>query len=190
MKRLLEFRPTYTGPILTFDLDRLIGGAVLALSAITIVALVLIAPPALSAPSDFPRPAELEKDVTFWKRIYSEVGTDAGLIHDSRDLGIVYETVNIPSGLSRRARERHTDARKKHYKQILLTLAGGKRTGLSREEARVLALFPDDVSPYGVMDLASGESRKISGIPASRASIPTPPTCSTSTASQLSARSS
>lgn len=146
MKRLLEFRPTYTGPVPTFDLDRIISTSVLALSAITIVALVLIAPPALSAPKDFPRPASLEKDVTFWKRIYSEVGTDAGLIHDSRDLGIVYEVAKIPTGLSRRARERHTDKRKKHYKQILLKLAKGKRSGLSREEKRVLALFPDGVS--------------------------------------------
>ncbi|CAM9465114.1 unnamed protein product, partial [Discosporangium mesarthrocarpum] len=125
---------------------RIISTSVLALSAITIVALVLIAPPALSAPKDFPRPASLEKDVTFWKRIYSEVGTDAGLIHDSRDLGIVYEVAKIPTGLSRRARERHTDKRKKHYKQILLKLAKGKRSGLSREEKRVLALFPDGVS--------------------------------------------
>ena len=145
MKRLLEFRPTYTGPVPTFDLDRIVSTAVLALSALTIAALLLIAPPAMSAPKDFPRPAALEKDVAFWKRIYSEVGTDAGLIHDSRNLGIVYEVAKIPTGLSRRARERHTEKRKKHYKQILLKLAKGKRSGLSREEQRVLALFPDDV---------------------------------------------
>ncbi|MEM9175731.1 MAG: LysM peptidoglycan-binding domain-containing protein [Myxococcota bacterium] len=146
MKRLLEFRPTYSGPILTFDLDRIVSTAVLALSALTIAALLLIAPPAMSAPKDFPRPAALEKDVAFWKRIYSEVGTDAGLIHDSRDLGIVYEVAKIPTGASRRARERHTEKRKKHFKQILLRLAKGKRSGLSNEEKRVLALFPDDVS--------------------------------------------
>lgn len=146
MKRLLEFRPTYTGPVLSFDLDRIISSSVLALAALTIVALVLIAPPALSAPKDFPRPAELEKDVAFWKRIYAEVGTDSGLIHDSRDLGVVYEVVKIPTGSSRKARERHTEKRKKHYKQILLKLAKGKRSGLSKEEKRVLALFPDGVS--------------------------------------------
>ena len=146
MKRLLEFRPTYTGPVPTFDLDRIVSTSVLALSAISILTLVLTAPPALSAPKDFPRPAALEKDVAFWKRIYSEVGTDAGLIHDSRDLGVVYEVAKIPTGLGSRGRERHTEKRKKHYKQILLTLAKGKRSGLSREEKRVLALFPDDVS--------------------------------------------
>ena len=131
MKRLLEFRPIHTGPVPTFDLDRIVSTGVLALSAITILALVLVAPPALSAPKDFPRPAALEKDVAFWKRIYSEVGTDAGLIHDSRDLGVVYEVAKIPTGLGSRGRERHTEKRKKHYKQILLGLAKGKRSGLS-----------------------------------------------------------
>lgn len=104
------------------------------------------ASPALAAPEDFPRPAALERDVEFWKRIYSEVGTDAGLLHDNRNLGVVYEVTKIPTGLSSRARERHTDRRKKHYKQILLNLASGNRKGLSREEKRVLALFGDKVS--------------------------------------------
>ena len=99
MKRLLEFRPIHTGPVPTFDLDRIVSTGVLALSAITTLALVLVAPPALSAPKDFPRPAALEKDVAFWKRIYAEVGTDSGLIHDSRDLGVVYEVVKIPTCL-------------------------------------------------------------------------------------------
>jgi len=101
---------------------------------------------ASTAAESFPRPAALEPDVTFWKRIYSEVGTDGGLLHDTRDLSIVYEVVKLPSGLSRRARERHTDALKKGYQRILRKLATGRRTGLSREEQRVLALFEPDVS--------------------------------------------
>jgi membrane-bound lytic murein transglycosylase D len=102
--------------------------------------------PASAAPRDFPRPASLERDVAFWKRIYAEVGTDAGLLHDTRNLGIVYEVTKIPAGLSGRSRERHTDKRKKHFKTILRKLASGKRSGLSREEKRVLALFGDNVS--------------------------------------------
>lgn len=110
------------------------------------VAICLAATGSGAAPGDFPRPAKLEKDVAFWKRIYSEVGTDAGLIHDTRDLGIVYEVTKIPTGLSSRGRERHTEKRKKHYKAILSKLARGKRSGLSREEQRVLGLFPEGVS--------------------------------------------
>ncbi len=107
----------------------------------------LLAASAVSAaPRDFPHPAGLERDIEFWKRIYSEVGTDAGLLHDSRDLSIVYEVVKLPKGLSHRSRERHTEKRRKHYRKILLTLASGKRSGLSREQKRVLGLFESGVS--------------------------------------------
>jgi len=107
---------------------------------------LLMASAASAAPENFPRPAALEHDIEFWKRIYSEVGTDGGLLHDSRDLSIVYEVVKIPTGLSNRSRERHTEKRRKHYRAILLTLAKGKRSNLSREEQRVLGLFEDGVS--------------------------------------------
>jgi len=106
----------------------------------------LTASAAAAAPGDFPRPSALAADITFWERIYGEVGTDGGLIHDTRDLGLVYEVVKIPNGLSRRARERHTDKLKKKYKTMLLHLAKGKRSGLSRDERRVLALFDTKVS--------------------------------------------
>ena len=107
---------------------------------------LLAASAASAAPRDFPHPAALERDIEFWKRIYSEVGTDAGLLHDSRELAIVYEVVKIPTGLSNRSRERYTEKRRKHYRKILLTLAKGKRSGLSREEKRVLGLFESGVS--------------------------------------------
>jgi membrane-bound lytic murein transglycosylase D len=101
---------------------------------------------ASAGPRDFPRPDALEPDIAFWKRIYSQVGTDAGLLHDSRNLGIVYELIKIPTGLSSRSRERHTDKRRKVYRRILLSLAKGKRSALSREEKRVLGLFGSSVS--------------------------------------------
>jgi membrane-bound lytic murein transglycosylase D len=107
---------------------------------------LLAASAASAAPQDFPQPGALERDVEFWKRIYSEVGTDSGLLHDSRDLSIVYEVVKLPTGASNRSRERHTEKRRTHYKRILQTLAKGKRTGLSREEQRVLGLFEDGIS--------------------------------------------
>ena len=97
---------------------------------------LLAASAASAAPENFPRPGALEHDIEFWKRIYSEVGTDGGLMHDSRDLSVVYEVVKIPTGLSNRSRERHTDKRRKHYRAILLTLAKGKRSAfLERKNA-------------------------------------------------------
>ena len=89
-----------------------------------------------------PRPAGAAEDVHFWVRIYSEVPTSGGLIHDSRHLGVVYDRIKLPRGLSKRARERFTEKAKSKYRAILDTLASGKRTGLSSEERRVLGLWP------------------------------------------------
>jgi len=111
---------------------------------LSIVILGLVAASAaVAARGDFPQPKALEPDVTFWKRIYSEVGTDGGLIHDTHDLGLVYEVVKHPS---RHGADRHNEVRKRYYQGILRTLAAGKRTGLSRDEQRVLALFGRDVT--------------------------------------------
>jgi len=107
---------------------------------------LLLAFASVAAAEDFPRPAALEPDIHFWKRIYSEVGTDAGLLHDTHDLSIVYEVVKLPGRLGPRARERHTDGLKRRYRDILQKLARGVRSNLSREERRVLALFGPGVS--------------------------------------------
>jgi membrane-bound lytic murein transglycosylase D len=110
--------------------------------SIVILGLV-VAGAAVAARSDFPQPKALEPDVTFWKRIYSEVGTDGGLIHDDHDLGLVYEVVKFPS---RYGADRYTETRKRYYQNILRTLAAGKRSGLSADEQRVLALFGSDAT--------------------------------------------
>ncbi len=110
--------------------------------SIVILGLV-VATAAVAARSDFPQPKALEPDVTFWKRIYSEVGTDGGLIHDTHDLSLVYEVVKFPS---RYGADRHTEARKRYYQSILRSLASGKRSGLSQDEKRVLALFGRDAT--------------------------------------------
>ncbi|NNL68210.1 MAG: LysM peptidoglycan-binding domain-containing protein, partial [Myxococcales bacterium] len=105
------------------------------------------AEPARAADANpFPRPAAIEPQVRFWTQIYSEVDTGGGLLHDSRLMDVIYEQVRFKPGASRRARSKQVKARRAYYKQILSTLATGKRSGLSTEEKRVLALFPDGVA--------------------------------------------
>ena len=94
----------------------------------------------------FPRPAAIEPDVQFWKRVYTEVSTDEGFIHDDTHLGVVYEKIALPENASRRARHRYVKRIKRKYHDILRTLSRGKRSGLSREEKRVLDLWPKGVS--------------------------------------------
>ena len=96
--------------------------------------------------ADLPRPAELEPDIQFWVRVYTEIDTSSGFIHDSQNLGAVYRIVRFPDGISRRARTRQLNAAYQGVRDVLAVLADGKRADLSTEERLVLALWPDDVS--------------------------------------------
>jgi len=101
--------------------------------------------PAL-ADEQFPSPPALAPDIHFWTRVYSEVDTNGGFLHDSRSLGVVYDVLRFPESLSRRARERQIERARSRYKKILAKLAKGRRQNLSADEERVLALWPNGVS--------------------------------------------
>lgn len=89
----------------------------------------------------FVRPAELEPDIAFWRRVYTEVATTGGLIHDASNLAVVYEVIALPSNLSPRERSKRIDETKKKYARMLERLAQGAEN-LSAEEERVQALWP------------------------------------------------
>ena len=110
------------------------------------------APPATDA---FPHPPGLEADIAFWARVYTEVDTNAGFLHDSRNLGVVYEVVRFDASQSRRSRNRDVQKLRDRYKQTLQKLATGKRQGLTEEQQRVLSLWPDDVSNSTLKSAAS-----------------------------------
>ncbi|HEX7235929.1 MAG TPA: LysM peptidoglycan-binding domain-containing protein [Gammaproteobacteria bacterium] len=93
----------------------------------------------------FPRPADLEPAVKFWTRVYTEIDTGEGFIHDDLRLDIVYQTVKI-GDLSSRERRRRVERAQETTRNVLTKLAGGARTGLNAEEERVLKLFPEGTS--------------------------------------------
>jgi membrane-bound lytic murein transglycosylase D len=114
-------------------------------------------PPLTSAAEENPfvRPAELEPDIAFWRRVYTEVTTQGGLIHDQDDLSIVYEVMKLPSDLSPRQRSKRIDDTKKKYARILDRLALGA-TDLSEEEQRVLDLWPQGTRRSRFEEAAEG----------------------------------
>jgi membrane-bound lytic murein transglycosylase D len=114
--------------------------------------LVLASPPLAADIQDFPRPAELEPDINFWVTVFTDYTSDEGVLHDNRNLAVVYERLDIKASVSRRERNRKAEARRKHYKAILATLAGGKRKRLTAEEKRVLELWPADVTNATLRD--------------------------------------
>jgi len=110
--------------------------------ALVLTALFIALP---SFAENFPRPAGLEPDIHFWIRIFSEVPSRQMLIHDNRHLDVVYVQLDLPDAGDYRAIRRISEKARRKYRTILKTLATGKRAGLTKEEARVLALWPADV---------------------------------------------
>lgn len=104
----------------------------------------------------FPRPAAIERDVQFWTRIFSQVDTKHGLIHDVWNLGVIYEEIRLPTGVSSRIKQRYVKKVKKRYKRILTKLAKGKRKRLSAQDKRVLSLWPKNVTRGTLRKAAKG----------------------------------
>ncbi|MFL2547428.1 MAG: LysM peptidoglycan-binding domain-containing protein [Candidatus Rariloculaceae bacterium] len=96
--------------------------------------------------ANLPRPAGIEPDVQFWVRVYTEVNTRSGFIHDSKHLGVVYRTVRFEDGASRRQRTRQINDAYQEIRDLLAVLADGKRENLTPAEESILSLWPDDVS--------------------------------------------
>jgi membrane-bound lytic murein transglycosylase D len=101
--------------------------------------------------ANFPRPKAIEKDVQFWKAIYSKLSTSQGYIHDNTNLAVIYEKITVPKNLGRKGRSQYTQKFKKKYQKILDKLVKYQRSNkktmrLTTEEKRVLRLWPRNVS--------------------------------------------
>lgn len=124
---------------------------------LTLAILVLLVLGILGSPADaaraeegagvaLPRPYAIQPQVRFWKRVYTEVDTSGGLVHDREHLDVVYDVLRFPDDLSPGEQQERADERKAYYRSVLLRLADGPREGLSREELRVLRLWPKGVA--------------------------------------------
>ena len=94
----------------------------------------------------FPRPPAIADAVAFWTRVYTEVDSNGGFLHDSLNLSVVYETLEFDDDLSSRQRSRIRDRAAEKYEKILEKLGSGDRGGLNTNEARVLGMFPAGTS--------------------------------------------
>lgn len=100
----------------------------------------------VAAQSAIPRPEGIQQDVNFWIRVYTEVSTNEGFLHDERNLAVIYERLKFDPGSSSRDRQRLVDARRdkliaalRRIIAALPTEAG--RSGLADEDKRILALW-------------------------------------------------
>ncbi|MCB1690732.1 MAG: LysM peptidoglycan-binding domain-containing protein [Halioglobus sp.] len=109
--------------------------------AIFLLALLL---PSLSlSASNFPRPASLEPAIQFWIKVYTQVSTNQGYVHDDETLSVIYEVIDLPPTASREVRNQQIDAAIKRVRGALHSLGQGKRSGLNATEKAVLASWPE-----------------------------------------------
>ncbi len=106
------------------------------------------------AASPFVPPAELEPDVRFWTRVYTEVTTNGGFVHDDRHLGVVYEVITFPEALAPSERAKRVERAKDRYRAILKRLARGGPAADPEQEKRVRALWPENMSARALEEAA------------------------------------
>ena len=103
-------------------------------------------------PDPFTPPAELEKDVRFWIRVYTEVTTDQGLLHDDWNLGLVYEVLRFDAAAAPAQRERQVAEAKARYAALLKRFAAGATDDLTAHEQRILHAFGPNATPRDFRD--------------------------------------
>jgi membrane-bound lytic murein transglycosylase D len=118
---------------------------------------MVVALPAIVRAESIPRPEGIQTDVNFWVRVYTEVTTNEGFLHDERNLAVIYQTVKFSAGSSPRERQQLVDDEREKINdalrrivEALPTEAG--RNGLSADDKRILALWGPNPSAILLKD--------------------------------------
>ena len=99
-------------------------------------------------PTDlFPRPPEIEAAINFWVKVYTEVNTQSGFLHDSQHLSVIYTSLPLNRTQIEETRTR--------IQEDLRELAAGKRDLLTIGQEEILALWPANVSNQTLRTAAS-----------------------------------
>ena len=100
---------------------------------------------------DLPRPAELQRDVDFWVRVYSEITTRQGFLHDDGDLSIIYGVLALPDApAGSKPRRDAVTAERERWRSALRAAADALATGMAAPNAdarRVLELWGPRATP-------------------------------------------
>lgn len=91
----------------------------------------------------FPEPDIIKGNVEFWKKIYSEVLLEEGLLHDRDYPLVIYEKIDL-SSIPEKKRSKHIEFRKKNYITVLKGVS--EKSRLDEEQKRLLELFKTHAS--------------------------------------------
>jgi membrane-bound lytic murein transglycosylase D len=105
---------------------------------------IFISPAALyGADTLFPVYPCIEPNVRFWTKIYTQYTSNQGILHDSENLNVIYEVIQLKNPDqygARKNNEKRINAAKLKYKIILKTLAQNP-AATGDEARRIAALF-------------------------------------------------
>src|ERR1700751_5030056 len=121
--------------------------AVSLLACLLVLAAILLCPSARADDDPMPRPPQLERDVQFWIRVYTQIDTNAGFLHDQSNLGVVYETLHFAPDSPPPERERMVDQARERIATALRRIAGSGDGELSAEDQRIRELWAPEVTP-------------------------------------------
>ncbi|MEO8308763.1 MAG: transglycosylase SLT domain-containing protein [Pseudomonadota bacterium] len=107
-----------------------------------------------TATDPMPRPPELARDIAFWTRVYTEVTTNEGLLHDQNDLGLVYRKLKFSPSVTPGERRDAVDEQREKLEAMLKRLANGT-TDLSEDELRLKEMFGAAATPARFADAAA-----------------------------------
>ena len=111
------------------------------------------AAPNAPAGSALPDPAQLAPDVRFWVRVYTQIDTNAGFLHDRRDLAVIYRTVHFAPGSSPEECQRLVDRARDRIAAQLRRIASGRRP-LTVQERRIESLWGRRATPARLREAA------------------------------------
>src|SRR5262245_61243550 len=123
-----------------------------------LLALLLGLMPVLSASaasSPMVRPTGLERDVQFWIRVYTQIDTNAGYLHDERNLSVVYETMRFAPNTPPRERQKAVEDARDRYVAALHRIATAS-SDLPAEDQKIRDLWGAEATPARLLEAARG----------------------------------
>src|SRR3984885_3481136 len=94
-----------------------------------------------------PRPPQLERDVQFWIRVYSQIDTNAGFLHDQYNLAVVYDTLHFAPNSAPAERQRQVDEARNRYAAAWRRIAAAGDEPLSADDQRIRELWGAEGTP-------------------------------------------
>ena len=117
--------------------------------AILLLPLAIARAPA--ADSALPYPPQLERDVNFWVKVYTQIDTNSGYLHDQYNLAVIYDTLHFAPDSPPRVRQRIVNRARDHYVAELRKIASGSGP-LSPEDERIKALWGAEATPDRLLE--------------------------------------